>query len=66
MTPVDFRGKNTVLVIENEAVRLAIRFDSFKVRYRFHCHFLEHEDDGLMINIDIVQQRLLSELYLAY
>ncbi len=54
MTPVDYGWKDTVLVNDNEVVRLAVRFDSFKGRFLFHCHFLEHEDDGMMVNIDIV------------
>lgn len=54
MTPVDYGWKDTVLVNDNETVRLAIRFDSFKGRYLFHCHFLEHEDDGMMVNIDVI------------
>lgn len=54
MTPVDYGWKDTVLVNDNEVVRLAVRFDSFKGRYLFHCHFLEHEDDGMMVNIDVV------------
>lgn len=54
MTPVDYGWKDTVLVNDNETVRLAVRFDSFRGRYLFHCHFLEHEDDGMMVNIDVV------------
>lgn len=54
LTPVDYGWKDTVLVNDNETVRIAIRFDSFKGRYLFHCHFLEHEDDGMMVNIDVV------------
>jgi spore coat protein A len=29
-------------------VRIIARFDSYKGRYMFHCHLLEHEDNGMM------------------
>lgn len=54
MTPVDFGWKDTVLVNDNETVRLAVRFKDYKGRYLFHCHFLEHEDDGMMVNVDVI------------
>ncbi len=51
--PTDEGWKDTVLVFPNETVRLAVKFDLFKGRYLFHCHTLEHEDDGMMLNIDV-------------
>lgn len=51
--PEDFeRGwKDTVLVQNNETVRVITRFPEFTdphVPYMFHCHILEHEDMGMM------------------
>jgi FtsP/CotA-like multicopper oxidase with cupredoxin domain len=54
MTPVDYGWKDTVLVNDNETVRLLVRFKDHRGRYLFHCHFLEHEDDGMMVNVDVV------------
>lgn len=52
--PVDFGWKDTVLVRDFEVVRILLRFSDYRGRYLFHCHFLEHEDDGMMVNIDVV------------
>ncbi|BCX88383.1 blue copper oxidase [Methylomarinovum tepidoasis] len=43
--------KDTVLVMPNETVRVIARFDDFADpdhAYMYHCHILEHEDDGMM------------------
>jgi FtsP/CotA-like multicopper oxidase with cupredoxin domain len=53
-SPVDFGWKDTVLVNDFEVVRVILRFHDYRGRYMFHCHFLEHEDDGMMVNIDVV------------
>lgn len=54
LAPTDLGWKDTVLVNANETVRILIRFDSFKGNYLLHCHNLEHEDDGMMQNIEII------------
>jgi FtsP/CotA-like multicopper oxidase with cupredoxin domain len=54
MTPVDYGWKDTVLVNDNETVRIAVKFKDYRGRYMFHCHILEHEDDGMMINVDVI------------
>lgn len=53
MTPVDFAWKDTVLIYPNETVRLLVRFKEYKGLYLLHCHTLEHEDDGMMLNIQV-------------
>ncbi|MEV7802704.1 multicopper oxidase domain-containing protein [Microbispora sp. NPDC088329] len=30
------------------------RFDGYRGRYLFHCHNAEHEDMGMMANLEIV------------
>ena len=49
----DLGWKDTVLVWPGESVRIAIDFaNAFKGDqiYLFHCHNLEHEDQGMMVN----------------
>ena len=43
--------KDTVLVHPNETVRVAIRFTAHRGLYPLHCHILEHEDVGMMLNV---------------
>ncbi|MCC6999096.1 MAG: multicopper oxidase domain-containing protein [Deltaproteobacteria bacterium] len=50
--------KDTVLVGPNRVVRLLVSFAGVADRefpYMFHCHILEHEDDGMMGRFFIVQ-----------
>jgi FtsP/CotA-like multicopper oxidase with cupredoxin domain len=50
--PRDLAGlQDTVLIPPNETVRLVTRFEDYAdpdTPYMFHCHFLEHEDRGMM------------------
>ncbi len=43
--------KDTVLVHPEEHVRVAVRFDAHPGLFLLHCHNLEHEDVGMMLNI---------------
>jgi len=43
--------KDTVLVHPQETVRVAVRFDAHPGLFLLHCHNLEHEDSGMMLNI---------------
>jgi len=45
--------KDTVLVNPNETVQTLVKFIDYSGIYLLHCHNLEHEDDGMMINIKI-------------
>lgn len=47
--------KDTVLLQEGEAVDVLIRFDAYEGRYLLHCHRLEHEDHGMMMNFLVSQ-----------
>lgn len=42
--------KDTILLEHDEAVEVLIRFDHHEGRYLLHCHKLEHEDHGMMMN----------------
>ena len=46
--------KDTVLVMPGEVVRIITPFGQNKGVYVFHCHNLEHEDTGMMLQMKIV------------
>ncbi|MQA92224.1 MAG: multicopper oxidase domain-containing protein [Gemmatimonas sp.] len=45
--------KDTVLLEDRERVEIAIRFDTYSGVYLLHCHKLEHEDAGMMLNFEV-------------
>jgi FtsP/CotA-like multicopper oxidase with cupredoxin domain len=47
---VDEGWKDTVLVMPGERVRILLKFEDYEGLYLYHCHNLEHEDQGLMRN----------------
>ncbi len=49
----DLGWKDTVLVRPFETVEIALRF-AVAANYVMHCHNLEHEDDGMMLNFNVV------------
>ena len=53
MAPRDFGWKDTVLVWGHETVRVIMRFTPYEGIYLIHCHNLEHEDEGMMLNYEI-------------
>ena len=53
LPPADKGWKDTVLIYPFETVRLLVRFTGYKRIFLFHCHNLEHEDDGMMLNYKI-------------
>ncbi len=54
LSPHELGLKDTVLVWPGETVRIAIRFDSHAGLYVLHCHNLEHEDAGMMLNLEVL------------
>ena len=48
----DVRIGDTVLVRRQETVQVALRFELAGM-YVVHCHNLEHEDDGMMLNFAV-------------
>jgi FtsP/CotA-like multicopper oxidase with cupredoxin domain len=46
--------KDTLLVMPGEHVRVIMTFPQYKGLFVLHCHNLEHEDDGMMLNYEIV------------
>lgn len=51
--PYEKGWKDTVLVKKGEKVRVVMRFPNEKGLFLLHCHNLEHEDDGMMMNFEI-------------
>ena len=45
---VDAGWHDTVLVLPGERVRIALTFEDFSGLYLYHCHNMEHEDNGMM------------------
>ena len=46
--------KDTVLIMPGETVRIISRFHDYKGVYMYHCHLLEHEDDGMMGQFEVI------------
>jgi FtsP/CotA-like multicopper oxidase with cupredoxin domain len=47
---VDEGWKDTVLVMPGERVKVLLKFTEYEGLYLYHCHNLEHEDQGMMRN----------------
>ncbi len=47
-TPLFSGPKDTVLLMPGDEVVIALRFQDYTGIYMYHCHFLEHEDRGMM------------------
>ncbi|MEU4345860.1 multicopper oxidase family protein [Streptomyces sp. NPDC023838] len=45
--------KDTVSLRPGESAEIITRFDGYRGRYLFHCHNAEHEDMGMMANVEI-------------
>ena len=52
--PHELGRKDTVLIPPGEKVRIIMRFQDYKGVYMYHCHLLEHEDDGMMGQFEVV------------
>ena len=46
--------KDTVLIMPGEKVKVIMTFPQYTGVFVFHCHNLEHEDDGMMLNYRII------------
>jgi FtsP/CotA-like multicopper oxidase with cupredoxin domain len=45
--------KDTVLLHPSETVSVAVRFGAHRGLFLLHCHNLEHEDAGMMLNVQV-------------
>ena len=47
--PVSYPSwKDTVNVPKHETVRFIVRFDDYPGKWMYHCHILDHEENGMM------------------
>lgn len=46
--------KDTVLIQPGETVRIIAKFEDYTGIYMYHCHLLEHEDNGMMGQFEVV------------
>jgi FtsP/CotA-like multicopper oxidase with cupredoxin domain len=47
--PEPYRSwKDSINVPRHETVRIIVRFDGYAGKWMFHCHILDHEDQGMM------------------
>ena len=46
--------KDTVLVWPGDTLRIIIPFREYPGIYMYHCHLLEHEDDGMMGQFEVI------------
>ena len=51
--PLERGWKDTALVMPGEQVRIISRFEDYTGVYMFHCHMLEHEDNGMMGQFEV-------------
>ena len=54
--PIEAGRKDTVLLWPNDKVRLIAQFLDYTGIYMYHCHMLEHEDDGMMGQFEVVDE----------
>ncbi|MBX7154000.1 MAG: multicopper oxidase domain-containing protein [Candidatus Kapaibacterium sp.] len=51
--PHEYGWKDTILCLSGEKVKILVQFGEYKGTYVFHCHNLEHEDAGMMLQYKI-------------
>ena len=61
LSPTEVGWKDTILVNPNETVKLFLKFSDYTGLFLIHCHNLEHEDDGMMLNIRINDPNSIKE-----
>jgi blue copper oxidase len=52
--PYERGWKDTVLLMPLETVEVLVRFDRYGGIFPLHCHNLQHEDMGMMLNIEVL------------
>ena len=61
LLPEDHGWKDTVILFPHDQVRVLIRFDAHPGVFMLHCHNLEHEDDGMMMNFRVTPSSSVAE-----
>ncbi|HJR15792.1 MAG TPA: multicopper oxidase family protein [Gemmatimonadales bacterium] len=52
--PYEAGWKDTVLVMPLETVEVLVTFDLYRGVFPLHCHNLQHEDMGMMLNVEVI------------
>src|SRR4029078_6028773 len=52
--PSEVGWKDTAPVAPDEILRVIARFEDYTGRYPYHCHVLEHEDNEMMRQFEVV------------
>ncbi|MGH2944033.1 MAG: multicopper oxidase family protein [Solirubrobacteraceae bacterium] len=60
LTPGEQGWKDTITVGANELVAVAGRFTGGSGRYMYHCHILEHEDEGMMRTFVVMPEEVMA------
>lgn len=53
LIPSESGWKDTVLVMPGEMVKVLVPFENYTGKFVFHCHNLEHEDSGMMLQYQL-------------
>jgi FtsP/CotA-like multicopper oxidase with cupredoxin domain len=60
--PEPYRSwKDTVNVPKRERVRFIVRYDDHVGKWMFHCHILDHEDQGMMGVLEVHEVQPISQ-----
>ena len=60
ISPGESGWKDTVAVPANSMVTIAGRFGRQTGRFMYHCHILDHEDEGMMRPLVVMPPRVLD------
>ncbi|MGC4864821.1 multicopper oxidase domain-containing protein [Micromonospora sp. DT53] len=60
VAPEETGWKDTITVAPNSLVTVAGRYGDFAGRFMYHCHLLDHEDEGTMRPLVILPQSALE------
>jgi FtsP/CotA-like multicopper oxidase with cupredoxin domain len=60
LTPGEQGWKDTIRVDNNELVSIAGEFTGGSGRYVYHCHILEHEDEGMMRTFVVTPEQVMA------
>jgi o-aminophenol oxidase len=60
LSPGEQGWKDTIRVGPKEVVSIAARFGGGSGRFMYHCHILEHEDEGMMRTFVVVPEEVMA------
>ncbi|MFI6079315.1 multicopper oxidase domain-containing protein [Actinoplanes sp. NPDC051343] len=60
VAPEESGRKDTIGVAQNSIVTVAGRYSAGSGRYMYHCHILDHEDEGMMRPLSVMPPAVLD------